>query len=75
MLKFYFIVCNWGNKCFNYLTDSCRSSRPEVFCQKGVLENFTKFTGKLLCQSPFFNKAAGLRPAIFDGVAEIVVYF
>ena len=23
-----------------------RSSRPEVFCKKGVLENFTKFTGK-----------------------------
>ena len=23
-----------------------RSSRPEVFCEKGVLRNFTKFTGK-----------------------------
>ena len=23
-----------------------RSSRPEVFCKKGVLKNFTKFTGK-----------------------------
>ena len=30
--------------------------------QKGVLRNFTKFTGKHLCQSLFFNKAAGLRP-------------
>ena len=28
--------------------------------KKGVLENFTKFTGKHLCQSLFFNKAAGL---------------
>ena len=28
-----------------------RSSRPEVFCKKGVLKNFAKFTGKHLCQS------------------------
>ena len=34
----------------------------EVFCQKGVLINFTKFTGKHLCQSLFFNNVAGLRP-------------
>ena len=39
-----------------------RSSRPEVFCKKGVLRNFTKFTGKHLCQRLFFNKVAGLRP-------------
>ena len=33
-----------------------RSTRPEVFCKKGVLKNFTqKFTGKYLCQSLFFN--------------------
>ena len=31
--------------------------------QKGVLRNFTKFTGKHLYQSLFFNKVAGLRPA------------
>ena len=37
-----------------------RSSRPKVFCKKGVLRNFTKFTGKHLCQSLFFNKVAGL---------------
>ena len=36
-----------------------RSSRPEVFCKKGFLRNFIKFTGKHLCQSFFFNKAAG----------------
>ena len=35
------------------------SSRPEVFCKKGVLGNFAKFTGKHLCQSLFFNKVAG----------------
>ena len=28
--------------------------------KKGVLRNFTKFTGKHLCQSLFFNKAASL---------------
>ena len=40
-----------------------RSSRPEVFCKKGVLRNFTKFTGKHLCQSPFLIKlqASGLK--------------
>ena len=40
-----------------------RSSRPEVFCKKGVLRNFTKFIGKHLCQRLFFNKVASLRPA------------
>ena len=35
------------------------SSRPEVFCKKGVLRNFAKFTGKHLCQGLFFNKVAG----------------
>ena len=29
---------------------------PELFCVKGVLRNFTKFTGKHLCQSLFFKK-------------------
>ena len=45
--------------CFQYY----RSSQPEVFCKKDVLSNFAKFTGKHLCQSLFFNKVAGLRPA------------
>ena len=40
-----------------------KSSRPEVFCQKSILRNFVKFTGKHLCQSLFFNKVAALRPA------------
>ena len=41
-----------------------RSSLPKVFCKKGVLRNFAKFTGKHLCQGLFFDKVAGLRPAI-----------
>ena len=35
-------------------------SRPEVFCEKGVLKNFAKFPGKHMCHSLFFNKVAGL---------------
>ena len=43
------------HKIVNYLNKeikSCyiRSNRPEVFCNKDVLRNFTKFTGKHLCQ-------------------------
>ena len=34
-----------------------------MFCQKGVLKNFAKFTGKHLCQGFFFNTFAGLRSA------------
>ena len=40
-----------------------RSSRTEVFCKKGVIRNFAKFTGKHRCQSLCFNKVAVLRPA------------
>ena len=42
-----------------YRCHQVRSSDPEVFCKKGVLRNFTKFTGKHLCQRLFFNKVAG----------------
>ena len=30
----------------------------EIFCKKGVLRNFAKFTGKHLCQRLFFKKVA-----------------
>ena len=62
---------NFGVFFFNFVTflrpympvcllhsSGLRSSRPEVFCKKGVLRNFTKFTGKHLCQSFFLNKVA-----------------
>ena len=45
------------------------SSRSEVFCKKrcsvkkGVLWNFTKFTGNTCARASFFNKVAGLRSA------------
>ena len=56
---------------YYYNADVCkdpndyRSSLPEVFCKKGVLKNFTKFTGKHLCQNLFFNKVAGLQACNF----------
>ena len=31
--------------------------------EKSVLKNFSKFTGKHMCQSIFFNKVASLSPA------------
>ena len=40
-----------------------RSSHQRCSINKGVLRNFAKFTRKHLCQSLFFNKVAGLRPA------------
>ena len=33
--------------------------RPEAFCKKDFLRNFTTFTEKHLCQSLLFNKVAG----------------
>ena len=38
-----------------------RSSPQRCSMEKGVLRNFTKFTGKHLCQSLFVNKVAGLQ--------------
>ena len=40
-----------------------RSSHRRFSVTKGVLKNFVKLTGKHLCQSLFFNKVGGLRPA------------
>ena len=42
-------------------TEMLRSSHMEVFCKKDALKSFAKFTGKHMCESLFFNKAAGLR--------------
>ena len=65
--EFCYVMPNVQSNGFNGLANSRRnrqlhkSSRPEVFCKKGVLRNFEKFLGKHLCQSLFFNKVAGLR--------------
>ena len=52
-------------KIFNWIKMSLffRSSHRRCSLRKGVLTNFAKFTRKHLCQSFFFNKVAGLRPA------------
>ena len=33
-----------------------RSSHQRIYMKEGVLRNFTKFSGKHLCQCLFFNK-------------------
>ena len=40
-----------------------RKSNSQKQSPAGVLRNFAKFTGKHLCQSPFFNEVAGFSPA------------
>ena len=40
-----------------------RSSHLEVFCKKGALRYFAKFTRKHLFRSVFFNKVVSLYPA------------
>ena len=40
-----------------------RSSHRKYSIKKGLLKNFVKFTGKHFCQSLFFDKGKGLRPA------------
>ena len=37
-----------------------------MFCKKGFLGNFPKFTGKYLWQRPFFNKVAGSYLSVFS---------
>ena len=46
-----------------YKLKKLRSNHWRCSVKKGVLKNFTKFTGKHLCQSLYFNKVACLRPA------------
>ena len=41
---------------------SCRSSHQKCSLKKVFLKNFTKFSGKYLCWSLFFNKVSGMRP-------------
>ena len=39
-----------------------------MFCKKGVLRSFSKFTGKHLCQSLFLNKITRFGPVEKDFV-------
>ena len=56
-------ICPSSYLCSGQNRSDHRSSRQEVFCKKGALRNFTKFTGKHLCLILFFNKVPVLRPA------------
>ena len=49
---------SWRKKLLHTSSFIHRSSRPEVFCKKGVPRNFAEFTGKRLCQNLFFSKVA-----------------
>ena len=46
-----------------------------MFRKKAVLRNFTKLTGKYLCQSLFFNKVAGLLVAASELTGVLAVFF
>ena len=47
----------------HYILLIFRSSHWRCSVRKGVIRNFSKFTGKQLYQSLYFQKVAGLRPA------------
>ena len=52
-----------------------RSIHQRLSVRKGVLRNFTKLTGKRLCQVVFFNKVAG--PVLklhFDKISGLKTY-
>ena len=56
----FFSKLDWGS----YIISIARSNHRSCSIKKDVLKNFSKFTGKHPYQSLFFNKVAGLRPAI-----------
>ena len=61
------------NKFFKVKLLKIQKQPPDVFCKKGVLRNFAKFTGKHLYQRVFFNKKL-LKTCNFikkDSVAQV----
>ena len=48
---------------------------PEVFYKKGVLKDFSEFTGKHLCPSLFFNKVADQRRNCVLDVSQLFVTY
>ena len=58
MQHFFFLkfeIMQWNG------TINKQKQPPEVSIRKGVLRNFTKYTGKRMYQSLFFNKVACLQ--------------
>ena len=56
LIKFSWITCD----CHIIFQRFFRSSQQRCSMEKGVLRNFSKFRGKHLCQSLFFNKVTDL---------------
>ena len=48
-----------------------RSRRQEVFCIKGALRNFAKFTEKHQCQNLFLNEVASLKYLVIRGIRSL----
>ena len=74
------------NRCWKFPTLSyllkfcswwCWSSRPEVFCEKSVLNNFAIIKWKHLCWSLFLIKLHAFRPIAFFWILQILknIYF
>ena len=62
---------------FSFFLQPLEAVAGRCSVKKGVLENFSKFTGKHLRQGLFFNKVAGLRPATLlkrDSGAGVFLY-
>ena len=57
------MIARNAQECMKHFLTKLGSSHRRCSVRKGVLRDFAKFPGKHLCQSLFFNKVAGLRPA------------
>ena len=55
------IIFLW--KCLSNCEVSFQKQPPEVFCEKSILKNFTKFKGKHLCWSLFLINLHASSPA------------
>ena len=66
---------SWGVRKLDYLSFIQKQTR-RCSIKTGAVKSFTKFTGKHLCQSIFFNKVAGLRLLLFiiETTQIIVLY-
>ena len=53
------LLFHWIVQLFNLFVDT-KVVLLEVFCKKGFLKHFAKFTGKHFCGNLYFNKVAGL---------------
>ena len=65
--KSLIIILQMPGRAWSFYKQTDLQKQPqEVFCEKDVLRNLAKFTGKHLCQSLFFNKVAGSGRLLLD---------